>query len=45
MSIDYSLSEYTELQERECRDLLNLLADMGIATADRVYGPGGRHLP
>ena len=40
MSIDYSLSEYTELQERECRDLLNLLADMGIATADRVYGPG-----
>lgn len=40
MSIDYSLSEYTELQERECRDLLDLLAEMGIATADRVYGPG-----
>ena len=40
MSIDYSLSEYTELQERECRDLLDLLAGMGIATADRVYNPG-----
>ncbi len=40
MSIDYSLSEYTELQGRECRDLLNLLAEMGIATADRVYNPG-----
>ena len=40
MSIDYSLSEYTALQERECRDLLDLLSEMGIATADRVYGPG-----
>ncbi|MGB3634614.1 MAG: Crp/Fnr family transcriptional regulator [Rubrobacteraceae bacterium] len=40
MSMDYSLSEYTELQERECRDLLDMLSDMGIATADRVYGPG-----
>lgn len=40
MSIDYSLSEYTELQERECRDLLDLLAEMGIATADRAYSPG-----
>lgn len=38
--MDYSLSEYTELQERECRDLLDMLSDMGIATADRVYGPG-----
>ncbi|CAN5668008.1 cAMP-activated global transcriptional regulator CRP [soil metagenome] len=40
MSIDYSLPEYTELQERECRDLLDLLAEMGIATADRTYSPG-----
>lgn len=40
MSIDYSLSEYTELQEQECRDLLDMLSGMGIATADRVYGPG-----
>ncbi|HZY64530.1 MAG: Crp/Fnr family transcriptional regulator [Actinomycetota bacterium] len=40
MSVDYSLPEYTALQERECRDLLDMLAEMGIATADRVYGPG-----
>lgn len=40
MSVDYTLPEYTELQERECRDLLDMLAGMGIATADRVYGPG-----
>ncbi len=40
MSIDYSLPEYTELQEKECRDLLKMLGEMGIATADRVYSPG-----
>lgn len=40
MSVDYTLPEYTELQERECRDLLEMLSGMGIATADRVYGPG-----
>lgn len=40
MSIDYSLPEYTELQEEECRGLLSLLSEMGIATADRIYAPG-----
>src|SRR5918998_5351018 len=37
MDVDPSLPEYTELQERECRQLLQLLRDMGIATADRPY--------
>src|SRR3712207_6028080 len=40
MDVDPSLPEYTELQERECRQLLQLLQDMGIATADRTYSPG-----
>src|ERR671917_2113671 len=40
MDVDPSLPEYTELQERECRQLLQLLEDMGIATADRIYAPG-----
>ena len=38
--VDISLTEYTKLQEQECRALLGLLGEMGIATADRVYGPG-----
>ena len=40
VAVDISLTEYTRLQELECRDLLRLLDEMGIATADRVYGPG-----
>jgi CRP/FNR family transcriptional regulator len=32
--------EYGELQEQECRELLGILRGMGIASADRVYGPG-----
>src|ERR687890_933175 len=40
MDVDPSFPEYTELQERECRKLLQLLDDMGIATADRTYAPG-----
>lgn len=38
--MDPSLPEYTRLQEEECRSLLRLLEEMGIATADRTYGPG-----
>jgi CRP/FNR family transcriptional regulator len=37
---DLSVPEYTALQESECQDLLRMLGDMGIATADRVYRPG-----
>ena len=40
MDLDPSLPEYTKLQEEECRALLRLLGEMGIATADRTYGPG-----
>ncbi len=40
MEIDPSIPEYTRLQEEECRSLLRLLDEMGIATADRTYGPG-----
>jgi CRP-like cAMP-binding protein len=40
LDIDTSLPEYTQLQEQECRALLQLLDDMGIATADRTYEPG-----
>src|SRR5688500_20405559 len=40
VAVDISLTEYTKLQEQECRSLLEILGEMGIATADRVYGPG-----
>src|SRR4028118_2373642 len=38
--MDPSIPEYTRLQEEECRSLLRLLEEMGIATADRTYEPG-----
>jgi CRP-like cAMP-binding protein len=37
---DPSIPEYTRLQEEECRSLLRLLEEMGIATANRTYRPG-----
>lgn len=37
---DISLTEYTELQEQECRELLEIMSGLGIASADRVYRPG-----
>jgi CRP/FNR family transcriptional regulator, global nitrogen regulator len=40
VEMDPSIPEYTKLQEEECRSLLRLLEEMGIATADRTYGPG-----
>src|ERR687896_2608814 len=40
MDVGPALPEYTELQEQECRQLLQLLREMGIATADRTYEPG-----
>lgn len=40
MNVDPSLPEYTKLQEQECRRLLGLLEDLGIATAERTYAPG-----
>jgi CRP-like cAMP-binding protein len=40
MNLDPSIPEYTRLQEEECRSLLRLLEEMGIATANRTYRPG-----
>ena len=40
MEADPYLQDYRDLQEKECRELLDLLTGMGIATADRVYRPG-----
>lgn len=40
MDMDPSIPEYTRLQEEECRSLLRLLEEMGIATANRTYRPG-----
>lgn len=40
MEAEFSWPEIKELQEQECRDLLGLLQDMGIASADRMYPSG-----
>lgn len=40
MEIDQSLNEYAHLREQECRELLRLFDELGIATAERVYSPG-----
>ncbi|HKH09533.1 MAG TPA: Crp/Fnr family transcriptional regulator [Rubrobacter sp.] len=40
MDMDPSIPEYTRLQGEECRSLLRLLEEMGIATANRTYRPG-----
>ena len=37
---DTAWGEYGEIQEQECRELLAILRSMGIASADREYGPG-----
>lgn len=37
---DVFRADYTELQERECRELLGMLREMGIAFAERTYKPG-----
>ena len=38
--LDPAWGEYGEVQEQECQELLAILRSMGIASADRVYGPG-----
>ena len=40
MDLDLALSDYGEVQESECRELLEILDRMGIASADRTYQPG-----
>src|SRR4051812_49385033 len=40
VGIDPAWGEYGEVQEQECRELLAILQDMGITSADRMYQPG-----
>ncbi|MDQ3912993.1 MAG: Crp/Fnr family transcriptional regulator [Actinomycetota bacterium] len=41
MDVDLAWGEeYGELQEQECRELLEILRGMGVASADRIYQPG-----
>lgn len=40
LDIEPSPHEYTRLQEQECKELLRLFDELGIATAERVYAPG-----
>lgn len=40
LGLDPATSEYTRLQEQECRALLRILETLGIATAERTYRPG-----
>lgn len=40
MDAEFSWPEIKELQEQECRSLLGLLQDLGVASADRTYFPG-----
>lgn len=40
MDAEFSWPEIKELQEQECRGLLGLLQDLGVASADRTYFQG-----
>ena len=40
MASEIASSEYGEVQEQECQELLEILRGMGIASADRAYKPG-----
>jgi CRP-like cAMP-binding protein len=40
LAVDATVSEYGEVQESECRALLEILKGMGIASAERMYKPG-----
>jgi CRP/FNR family transcriptional regulator len=40
LDAEFSWPEIKELQEQECRGLLGLLQDLGVASADRTYFPG-----
>ncbi len=40
LAVDAAVSEYGEVQEAECRALLEILKGMGVASADRTYKPG-----
>jgi len=40
VTVETGMGEFGEVQEQECRELLEILRGMGIASADRIYQPG-----
>ncbi len=40
VAAETGIGEFREVQEQECRELLEILRGMGIASADRIYQPG-----
>jgi CRP/FNR family transcriptional regulator, global nitrogen regulator len=40
VAVETGISEFGEVQEQECRELLEILRGLGIASADRIYQPG-----
>jgi CRP/FNR family transcriptional regulator len=40
VAVETGMGEFGEVQEQECRELLEILRGMGIASADRIYQPG-----
>ncbi len=40
MAVETDMDEFGEVQEQECRELLEILRGMGIASADRIYQSG-----
>lgn len=40
MAVETGIGEFGEVQEQECRELLEILRGLGIASADRIYQPG-----
>ncbi len=40
MAVETDMDEFGEVQEQECRELLEILRGIGIASADRIYQSG-----
>jgi CRP/FNR family transcriptional regulator len=40
VAVETGIGEFGEVQEQECRELLEILRGLGIASADRIYQPG-----
>jgi len=40
VAVETDMDEFGEVQEQECRELLEILRGMGIASADRIYQSG-----
>ncbi|CAA9455091.1 MAG: Transcriptional regulator, Crp/Fnr family [uncultured Rubrobacteraceae bacterium] len=40
VAVETGVGDFGEVQEQECRELLEILRGLGIASADRIYQPG-----